>query len=360
MRWDFAPSGSLWANSLSYQLNRFTTDSFSNEVFSGGTFGKTQRLTWINYLSLGNNSFINIGVDGIQEDFAQSGPIVFGDPNQSQDNRTMSVLSDGQYEVAQKLFASYSLRADDSDEFDSANSFRLGLSYQFNDVLRAFISRGKAIKNPSFTERFGFFPGTFIGNGALIPESSYANEIGLSYEPSNSFNAELTHFNTKLENEINGFVFDPVTSGFTAQNIDGTSTRKGLELSLYGDWKDIRWAASYAYLDAAAPTEIELRRSRHSGSATISYAFSSASNLYIQSDYTGSKQDRFFPPFPSSAQIIGLKPYWLVSANYQHLFNEELSLSLRVDNLLNAGFEDVFGFVGQSRKVVLSVQYQLN
>nr|WP_297348273.1 TonB-dependent receptor [uncultured Glaciecola sp.] len=360
LRWDFTPAESIWSQSLSYQLNRFASDSFSNDVFSGGTVGKTQRVNWINYINLGANDFMNVGLDSVKEDFEQRGPNVFGNPNQTQDNQTISVLSDGQYEVAKKLYASYSIRSDQSDEFDAANSFRLGLSYNLSKQLKAFVSRGKAVKNPTFTERFGFFPGTFTGNSKLVPESSYANEIGLIYNLSDRFNAELTHFDTKLENEINGFVFDPATNAFTAQNIDDTSTRKGVELSIYGDWRNINWSASFAYLDAQAPTEVELRRARHSASTTINYALNKSSNIYFQADYAGSKQDRFFPPFPNPSQIVGLDPYWLISANYQYQYNERMEFGLRVDNLLNEGFEDVFGFVGQSRKVVVNMRYQLN
>ena len=65
LRWDFTPSESIWSQSLSYQLNRFASDSFSSDVFSGGTVGKTQRLNWINYIDLGANDFINVGLDKI-------------------------------------------------------------------------------------------------------------------------------------------------------------------------------------------------------------------------------------------------------------------------------------------------------
>lgn len=359
-RWDFAPTDSIWSQSLSYQMNRFKSKSFSSDAFSGGTLGKTQRATWINYIDFGLNDFINVGVDTVKEDFEQSGPIVFGDPNQQQDNQTVSVLSDGQYELIKQLHASYSIRADNSDAFDDETSFRLGLSYQLTDTLRAFVSRGKSVKNPTFTERFGFFPGTFVGNASLVPESSYANEVGLSYSASNSVSVDITHFDTALENEINGFVFDPVTSGFTAQNIAETSTRKGLEVSVSGSIENVNWSASYAYLDAKAPTEVELRRARHSGSATVNYAINRSSNMYVQADYVGSKQDRFFPPFPAPSEIVGLSPYWLISANYQYQYNASLSFGLRIDNLLNEQFEDVVGFVGQSRKALLTMRYQLN
>ncbi|MFT5277032.1 MAG: vitamin B12 transporter [Glaciecola sp.] len=365
IRWDFKPSKSIWSQSVSYQMNRSATDNFSSDaisgsIFSGGTIGKTQRLNWINYVDFGDKDFINIGLDAVKEDFEQSGPIVFGDPNQQQENQTISILSDGQYEITQDLYTSYSVRADNSDEFDNAESFRIGLNYNFSDNFKVFVSRGKAIKNPSFTERFGFFPGTFTGNSALIPESSYSSELGFIFNGLAQFNAAVTFFDTKLEDEINGFVFDATSGAFTAQNLEETSTRKGLELSLYGDWDSLSWKASYAYLEAKAPSEVELRRSRHSGSATVNYSLDYRNNLYIQADYTGSKQDRFFPPFPNPSQIVGLKPYWLVSANYQYQYSERLKLGIRVDNLLDKSFEDVVGFVGQSRKVLLNLQYQWN
>lgn len=360
LRWDFNPLESIWSQSISYQMNRSASDNFSNTNFSGGTIGKTQRLNWINYLNLGDKDFLNIGLDAVKEDFVQSGPVVFGDPNQQQENQTISILSDAQFELTHDFYTSFSVRTDSSTEFDSANSFRVGLNYNFSENFKAFISRGKAIKNPTFTERFGFFAGTFIGNSALQPESSYASEFGFVFNGFTQLQLEMTYFKTKLQNEINGFVFDASTAAFTAQNIDETSNREGFELSLDGTLDRVSWQASYAYLEAKAPSEIELRRARHSGSASLNYALNLRSNLYLQADYSGSKQDRFFPPFPSPSQIVGLAPYWLISANYQYQFNSKLKLNMRVDNFLNKRFEDIVGFVGQSRRVSLNLQYQLN
>ena len=364
-RWLHAPSAKLWSQSLTYQLSRNESKNYSQDVFTGSTFGETQRLAWIHYIdfSQGHNTgdnFLNVGLDAVEEDFRQAGPIGFGDPNQSQSNTTISMLADGQLGLGESFHVSSSLRRDNSEEFEDVTSFRLGLSWQVKDDFKVFVSRGKAIKNPSFTERFGFFPGTFQGNTNLRPESSYSNEVGLAYSPSELFSMQLTHFSTELEDEINGFVFDPATGAFTADNMDETSTREGLELSLKGYLDNFSWSASYAYLDAKAPTEIELRRARHTGSLVADYAINDTNNLYIQGDYTGSKLDRFFPPFPASAEIVELGAYWLVSANYSYKISEHLNLNLRAENLLNEVYEDVFGFVGQKRRITLNVRYQLN
>jgi vitamin B12 transporter len=365
LSWLHAPKASNWSQSLSYQLSRNESENYAQNIFSGSTYGETERLAWIHYFDFSrgednSQSFLNVGIDAVEEDFKQAGPIGFGDPNQSQSNTTISALADGQVGLSEALYLSASLRRDNSDEFEDVSSFRLGLSWQLSPNLKIFLSRGKAIKNPSFTERFGFFPGTFKGNSSLTPESSFSNEIGLEYSPTKQIDIQLTHFDTELEDEINGFVFDPASGAFTASNIEETSTRKGLELSLKGYFERLTWSASYAYLEAEAPTEIELRRARHTGSATIDYAINDKNNMYIQGDYTGSKLDRFFPPFPASAEIVDLGAYWLLSANYSYTINERLQLNLRAENLLDEDYEDVFGFVGQKRRITLNLRYQLN
>ncbi len=365
LRWLYAPKANNWSQSLSYQLSRNESENYTQDIFSGSTLGETERLTWLHYFDLSKGAgykknFLNIGVDAVEEDFQQAGPVSFGDPNQSQSNTTISALADGQIGLGEALYLSASLRRDNSDEFEDASSFRLGLSWQAMPNLKIFLSRGKAIKNPSFTERFGFFPGTFQGNPNLTPESSFSNEVGLEYAPTDQIDIQLTHFNTELEDEINGFVFDPTSGAFTANNLEETSTRKGFELSLKGYLDRLTWSASYAYLDAKAPTEIELRRSRHTGSVTLNYTINDKNNVYVQGDYTGSKLDRFFPPFPASAELVELGAYWLLSANYGYKITDRLMLNLRAENLLNEDYEDVFGFVGQKRRITLNLRYQLN
>jgi vitamin B12 transporter len=368
LRWEYQPVDSIWSHSAAYQLSRNTNDNFSSGEFSGGSVGETQRLTFLNFFDLSQfghtntnaNNFINVGFDAVKEDFEQSGPIGFGDPNQEQSNTTYSLLTDGQYAIFDNTYLSASLRRDNSDEFEDANSFRLGVSRQISDDFKVFVSRGKAIKNPSFTERFGFFADTFIGNPDLIPESSFSNEIGIEYNLLDGIQTQLTYFDTELRNEINGFVFDPDTGGFTADNIDELSTREGVEFSASGSISELRWNVSYAYLDSQAPAEVELRRARHTGSVSLQYQIADGQSLYLQGDYSGTKQDRFFPPFPQAAEVVTLDAYWLVSANYSVTVFDNAKLNVRVENLLDEGYEDVFGFVGQPRRVSANFQYQWN
>ena len=92
-----------------------------------------------------------------------------------------------------------------------------------------------------------------------------------------SVNLGLTYFDAKLENEINGFVFDPTSGGFTAGNIDGESRRQGAELEMgYSPNDQFSLKLAYTYIDATqedagGQDAIEVRRPEHIGSLSANY-----------------------------------------------------------------------------------------
>lgn len=373
--WDFTPHNEdtkkpFYSQLLSAQYSKQSNDNFSAGTFSGSTKGEKLRLLWNNRFQLSGTNLVNIGLETVEEHFEQLGIISFGDPNQQQKNTSYSLVSSGQYALGDAINLSLSYRYDNNDEFDNANSYRIGATFQINDQLRAFVSNGKAIKNPTFTERFGFFPRTFLGNPDLQPEQQESVELGLTYSGAwfstwfgNNSEVQLSWFKAELQNEILGFVFDPNSGQFTAQNADNNSTREGFEISLNGEVSSfkngaaINWQTHYSYLDASENSQAELRRSPHSASFNISYTSNNAHKFYLQADYTGSRLDRFFPPFPEPSEIIGLQSYWLVSANYIFTYNQHLSFNVRLSNILDEKYEDVIGFSGESSRVMFNASY---
>ncbi|MGB3725704.1 MAG: TonB-dependent receptor [Glaciecola sp.] len=354
--WHYQGDDQQYSQRLSVQYNEQSNDNFTAQAFSGASEGSKLRILWNNRFLLANNSWINAGLESVNEQFEQSGPIGFGDPNQKQSNSSYSLVSSGQYAYNEHLHLSASYRYDNNDKFKNAASYRLGSSYIINTDWRAFVSYGKAIKNPSYTERFGFFPQTFLGNPNLTPEVQYSTEAGLagSFE---QVDVQVNLFSATLENEILGFVFDADSGQFTANNATTDSKRKGVEVSLNGSVSDIDYALQYAYLDASENADTELRRARHTGSANLQYNISNAHAVYVQADYTGTRFDRFFAPFPAPSEVLALDAYWLVSANYKYQHNENLTVNLRLSNVLNEQYEDVVGFSGESSRAFVSMQY---
>jgi len=356
--WHYTPQSaeSLYAQLLSFQYSKQSNENFQDNVFSGKSEASKLRVLWNNQFNLAQNSYINLGLEGVEEDFEQKGPVVFGDPNQSQSTSSYSLVTNGQYALSNQVNLSASYRYDNNDTFDNASSFRLGSTYIFNRNWHAFASYGKAIKNPTFTERFGYFPSSFLGNPELRPEQQKSFEAGFEGNLEN-ISLQVSWFKAKLENEILGFVYEPISAQFTAQNADVDSQREGIEFSLSGSFKDLDFKAQYSYLDASENNENELRRANHTGSTSISYRYNPQHLMYVQADYTGTRSDVFYPPFPSSSQVLALDAYWLVSANYQYTHNDSLKLNLRLSNIFNEQYEDVIGYSGESSRALLGLQY---
>jgi vitamin B12 transporter len=131
-------------------------------------------------------------------------------------------------------------------------SGRLSLAYTVSDTtfVRANIGTGR--KAPTFIERFGFFPGQFIGNPDLKPEKSKSYDLGIDRLLfDNAVELQLTVYYQDLEDEINGFVFDPDTFLSTAENIDGDSIRKGVEAATtFNVTENLSLGGSYTYTDS--------------------------------------------------------------------------------------------------------------
>lgn len=369
--WQFAPGTNdsdrpFYSQLLSAQYSKQSNDNFSADVFSGSTTGEKLRVLWNNRFQFSRTNMLNVGLETVEENFEQAGIISFGDPNQRQDNASYSFVGNGQYALSKSINFSLSYRYDNNNEFDNASSYRIGATYQVNNQWRVFASQGQAIKNPSFTERFGFFPQTFLGNPELQPEQQQSTELGLVWADKQT-EMQISWFKADLKNEILGFVFDANSGQFTAQNADINSTRTGVEISLVGEIDrigdngsndgSISWQTHYSYLDASESSQTELRRSPHSASFNITYSNNNAHQFYLQADYTGSRLDRFFPPFPQAAEIVGLESYWLLSANYVFAYSEHLNFNVRLSNALDHQYEDVVGFSGESRRVMFNASY---
>lgn len=364
LHWQYAPVNSIWSQTLGAEFNQNENDNTVGGEFDGSTKGDKTRLFWLNTLSYAKLSHVSVVLETSEESFTQRGPVVFGDPNQDNDNRISSALIDWVHSVNRQFSVSGSYRYDDNDVFNNANSYRIGANYQVTPAIRTYASYGKAVKNPSFVERFGFFPADFQGNPDLIPEQSYTFEIGADFTINRDWQASLAWYDTDLENEINGFVFDPDTFQFTADNVDGTSKRSGVEATLQGSAGVLDLTFSYAYLDATEPDaegiqQPELRRAEHTGSVVVNYPFSNRTgNVYVQANYVGERNDIFFPPFPNPSEVVELDSYVLVNLAVNYRLTKSWTLGARAENLLDEDYEDVFGFVGAGRSAYVSASYQ--
>ncbi len=298
-----------------------------------------------------------------KERFKQRGQAgLFGNPNQNQDIKNYGFTAEYRLGVWDKLFLSASLRKDDNDEFKDRDTVRFSGAYNFpasGTKVRA--AYGTGVKNPSFTELFGFFSGSFIGNPNLKPEKSESWEFGLDQ----SFSADTAHvgvtfFWEDLKDEITT-VFFPVN---TAVNLDGKSERNGVELyfdAQLSNQFDMRGA--YTYTDSTVPDANgvqvrEIRRPKTVASLLFNYVMlSGKGNLNSSLNYVDEQIDSDFSTFPAGE--VKLDDYFLVNIGGSYRVTENFNLYARINNLLDNSYQDVYGFETLGKTIYAGVKVNL-
>jgi vitamin B12 transporter len=364
LQWLLTPDAANWSLNTTASTHSNVVENTSDGQLSSLTDATTHSLSSIaklDYSNQANTRQFHVGASLEEIDFTQRGPIDFGDPNQTQTIDSNSVFADAVVSITHRAFINASVRYTDNSEFAAATDYRVGANWQQSAALTWFASVGQASKNPTFTERFGFYAGTFVGNPELQPEIATTVELGLRYT-SSGFNTQFNIFSAQLEDEINGFVFDSASGGFTADNIDGRSDRDGAEFEVSWSATDLAFNATYSYLDATQGSgeaqSVELRRARHNASFNTSYNWSDSISTYVSASYVGAKFDQFFPPWPQASQIIAMRPYWLINANVNIAVSKQFSVNAKIDNLLNHTYQDIVGYRGLERKAIVSMVYK--
>lgn len=298
-----------------------------------------------------------------KQDFRQTGAVFVVDPgdptqdldpNQEQDQRTTAAVIEGIYSPLPRSSVSLSARYDNNSDYDNVATYRATTAWTTEGTrTRLHASYGTGQKAPTFVERFGFFPDQFIGNPDLEPETSKGWEAGLDqplFEGRVSLGA--TYFHEDLEQEINGFAFDPGTGGFTAENLDGESKRRGVEITAHARLPGgLRLSGSYTYLDATEPDSLtgedkgEVRRPRHVATLNGDWRFlDNLANVNLNLTYVGDRTDVFFDPLTFDRATVNLDSYYLASVALSYRATAQVRLYTRVENLLSENYEDVYGY----------------
>lgn len=288
---------------------------------------------------------LTLALEHEQEEFSQRGDSPDAPQNQDQDIDTSGVIGEYRLDLNEQLFLSGSLRYDDNDRFADETTYRLTAAYLLPaSGTRLHASYGTGVKNPTFTELFGFFPGSFVGNPDLEPEKSRGYDLGVEQTFLDGRAAvDVTFFDTNLEDELIT-VFDPDTFVSTAENQSGDSERRGVEISARAALTpELGLVGSYTYTDSQDPDGAdEVRRPSHTASLNLNYQPNGRTLLNLGADYVGEQDDLDFGSFPS--ERVTLDSYTLVSLRGSYQVNETLRLFGRVENLLDEDYQDVFGY----------------
>jgi vitamin B12 transporter len=331
-------------------------DSANRNRLDGAPLNRTagERLTAGTQVSRGFGGHrVTAAVEHEAEDFRARDQDSFGATNQDRSRSLTAFVGEWRAEWSGAFATDLAVRHDSFSAFADATTFRASALVRPAEGWRIHAAYGEGIAQPTFYDLFGFFPGSFVGNPGLEPESSRGWETGVRWE-SGAFAAGATVFSNRLRQEIVG-TFDPVTFIAGTANVTGKSRRRGLELD--ASWRpsnEVLVAANYTFLDseerqiAGAALVREVRRPRHSANllATGTHGRFSwgASGAWV-----GKRSDTDFGSFP--AQRVTLDDYLLASLRVGWEVVDGVEAFARAENAFDAKYQDVFGYATAGRTV---------
>jgi vitamin B12 transporter len=303
------------------------------------------------------NHMLIAAVENETENFRARDVVYGGFSNQDRDRNHQALTAEWRADAG-SIDADVAVRKDIFSRFKDATTLRASFLGKLGGGFSLAASYGQGIAQPTFFDLYGFFPGSFVGNAALRPETSRGGELSARYRKGN-VHAALTGYRQRLRNEIVD-TFDSATFLSSTLNRPEKSRRSGIEAELGWSFsKQVRLTGNYAYLKASQPdsagtTQVrEIRRPKHSGSVTLDGAhgpFSYGASVA----YTGERSDTDFDVYP--ARPVRLRAYWLMDTRVAYRVRVGMELFGRVANALDDRYQDVLGYRTGGRSVHVGVR----
>ncbi len=327
--------------------------SFAIPPFSSDSNFDRGRLGLTALYSLSDAIAISVGADARVEEGASSSVLVFdGTPSPGRfdlDRGLYGYFAEARYTTPRGLALQAGMRIDDPEGFDTEVSPRVGFLYPFNagrTIVRG--NWGEGFKLPSF-----FALGNpIVGNPDLQPESSRGFDLGLEQSlGTNLVLASVTGFRNRFFNLI-----DSPPPTFQLVNRSAVTTQ-GVEVGL-----SLRPASTVVIDSYATYTETNIEdsadelRNRPEWRASITTSWAPRPQLLVSLGilHVGEAFDSSIPTGDGR-----LDDYERVDVSGTWRFASGLRVSLAVDNLLGAEYQEAIGFPAPGTRVRFSAGLDL-
>jgi vitamin B12 transporter len=261
---------------------------------------------------------------------------VYNSSARQQDSARLGYL--GEFEKHQLQL---NLRQDKYSDFGSASTWLVGYGYRFTDAWRLSAQASTGFNAPTFNDLY--FP--FGGNANLRPEKVESTEIALQYA-AGTHEARLTFFDNRFKDLIDNDAF------FTRVNVN-EARNNGAELSYRGK---VGATALTAGLTAQNPMNLTTN-------TRLARRAQSLANLGAQHEmgpwsfggklrFVGAREDQ------AGGKVYTLDAYSVLDLNISYKLSPEVKLMGRIDNLLDAKYETVYGYNQPGLGVFVGVTWQ--
>ncbi|BAO56568.1 TonB-dependent receptor plug domain-containing protein [Nonlabens marinus] len=248
------------------------------------------------------------------------------------------------------------LRYNNHSEYDAQFVYSINPSYSVEvgeSILKGYATYSTAYITPSL---FQLFDSTF-GNADLQPEENRTIETGVEFLYKSS-SLGVTFFNRKEENLVIFTNIDPVNFVFQYQNVENELTARGVEVtaqtSLFNDILQVNGNYSFTERDNA-PLLVRIPKHKINASARVNVL--PRTFLTARYQYNDGRGDAFFNSQTFASEAVVLDSYQLVDldATYK-LEKKQVTFFAGVSNLLNADYQELFGYQTRGRNYKVGVR----
>ncbi|MCW8962038.1 MAG: TonB-dependent receptor [Ignavibacteriaceae bacterium] len=313
--------------------------------------GRKYKLDWQNNYKLNESNLVTLGSEfDIEESSSEYyGRNYIPDPIYpditsifpTKSANIFSIYFQDQIKLDDSFFGTIGIRYDNHNQFGSVFTYRFAPAYIFwktGTKLKATL--GSGFKSPSLFDLYD----PFYGNPELNPEKSFGWDAGIEqFFWKEGVSVGVTYFNNNYKNM---FGFEPIT--YKTININKAETN-GVEVFIKaGLIHGLDIKTNYTYTNARDKSENTpdynkklVRRPEHKAGLFVSYSFNDVTNANVEFIYVGTREEPDFINYPS--RII-MPDYFLINLAAHYDLFSFLRLKIRIENLLDKQYEDVYGY----------------
>lgn len=260
---------------------------------------------------------------------------VYNNSSRTQNSARVGYL--GEFEMHQLQI---NLRSDTYSDFGSASTWLAGYGYRLTDAWRVSAQVSTGFNAPTFNDLY--FP--FGGNAKLRPEKLESTEIALQYA-AGDHEARLVLFDNRFKDLIDNDAF------FNRVNVNEASN-KGAEISYRG-----KFAATAITGGITAQNPMNLTTNTR-----LNRRAEMLANVGVEHDagpwgfgaklrFSGTRTD-------NAAGVKELASYSVIDLNVSYKMTPDIKLFGRIDNLLDAKYETVYGYRQPGAGVFVGLSWQ--
>ncbi|MDG9760462.1 TonB-dependent receptor [Pseudomonas sediminis] len=300
-------------------------------------------ISWVNTLTLNDNQQVLVGTDWYEDRLHSSTPF-------SEDSRWNRAAFVQHRYTGDTFSTEMGLRHDDNQQFGSENTWNAALTLPLNSANDLILSYSEGFRAPTFNDLYD----PWAGNPDLQAERSKSYEIQWRSRYSDTGSLQTSVYRTDIEDAI---VANEV-SFYVPQNVQHARINgfeAAVEQELFG-WQgnlalaliDPRDRDSGHTLQRRAKRTLSLDLDRRFGDVSVGAGWRAISGRYDDAD-----------------NDIEMSGYGLLSLRAAWQANEELGLSLKLDNLLDKDYAEAtystpngrFGYNSAGRTALFAVTW---